>query len=83
MVFSLSLAMLIAPHSNSYRLVFAIFVGSTDLTHGLATAFTHGLPKVPFASKGLLVRAALVSLRRARASGRAAEDRKAGQCRHV
>ncbi len=75
MVFSFSLAMLIASHSISRRLAFAIFVGSTSLTHGLATAFTDGLHNAFYASMGLMVLAALFSLSRARVSGRARGDR--------
>ncbi len=75
MVFSFSLAMLIASHSVSRRLAFAIFVGSTSLTRGLAAAFTSGLHNAFYASMGLMALAALFSLSRARAAGRAGRDR--------
>ncbi len=78
MVFSFSLAMLIASHSISRRLAFAIFVGSTSLSHDLAAAFTSGLHNAFYASMGLMALAALFSLSRARSTGRAGRDHQAG-----
>ncbi|HQU25497.1 MAG TPA: MFS transporter [Acidimicrobiales bacterium] len=75
MVFSFSLAMLIASHSISRRLAFAIFVGSTSLGHGLAAAFTAGLHNAFYASMGLMALAALFSLSRARTPGRSGRER--------
>ncbi|MGB8877518.1 MAG: hypothetical protein WCD11_14425 [Solirubrobacteraceae bacterium] len=65
MVFSFSLAILIASRSISRTLAFAIFVGSTSLHGPLAVAFTSGLHAAFYASMGLMVIAALLSLTRA------------------
>ncbi len=75
MVFSFSLAMLIASHSITRRLAFAIFVGSTSLTRGLAAAFTSGLHNAFYASMGLMALAALFSLSRVRSTERTEQDR--------
>ncbi|HTX07698.1 MAG TPA: MFS transporter [Solirubrobacteraceae bacterium] len=65
MVFSFSLAILIASRSISRTLAFAIFVGSTSLHGSLAVAFTSGLHAAFYASMGLMVIAALLSATRA------------------
>ncbi|MGH2874316.1 MAG: MFS transporter, partial [Solirubrobacteraceae bacterium] len=65
MVFSFSLAILIASRSISRALAFAIFVGSTSLHGRLAAAFTSGLHAAFYASMGLMAIAALLSATRA------------------
>jgi EmrB/QacA subfamily drug resistance transporter len=65
MVFSFSLAILIASRSISRTLAFAIFVGSASLHGRLASAFTSGLHAAFYASMGLMVVAALLSATRA------------------
>ncbi len=64
MVFSFSLAILVASRSISRGLAFAIFVGSTDLHGKLAAAFTNGLHSAFYVSMVLLVVAALLSATR-------------------
>lgn len=64
MIFSFSVAILVASHSISRGLAFAIFVGTTSLHAGLARAFTHGLHNAFFASMGLLAVAAALSATR-------------------
>ena len=61
MVFSFSVAILIAAHSISRGLAFAIFVGSTKLSPQLARAFTTGLHAAFYASVGFMACAALLS----------------------
>ncbi|MHB2024329.1 MAG: MFS transporter, partial [Mycobacteriales bacterium] len=71
MVFSFSMAILIASRSISRHLAFAIFVGSTSLHGHLASAFTSGLHSAFYASMGLMGLAALLSATRAsRGAGR-------------
>jgi len=65
MVFSFSLAILIASRAISRTLAFEIFVGSTSLHGRLAAAFTSGLHAAFYASMGLMVVAALLSATRA------------------
>jgi EmrB/QacA subfamily drug resistance transporter len=65
MVFSFSLAILIASRSISRSLAFAIFVGSTSLHGPLAAAFTSGLHAAFYASMGLMAIAAMLSATRA------------------
>ncbi len=65
MVFSFSMAILIASRSISRRLAFAIFVGSTSLRGGLAGGFTSGLHAAFYASMGIMALAALLSATRA------------------
>ena len=65
MVFSFSLAILIASRSISRSLAFAIFVGSATLHGRLASAFTSGLHAAFYASVGLMAVAALLSATRA------------------
>jgi hypothetical protein len=66
MVFSFSVAVLIAAHSVSRGLAFAIFVGTTHLTPTLAVAFTTGVHAAFYASMGFMVCAALLSATRVR-----------------
>ena len=71
MVFSYSMAILIASRSIPRHLAFAIFVGSTSLHGKLAAAFTSGLHSAFYASMGLMAVAALLSATRgAWSSGR-------------
>lgn len=64
MVFSFSLAILIASRSISRHLAFAIFVGSRPLTGHLAQAFTSGLHAAFYTSMGLMTLAGLLSATR-------------------
>ncbi len=77
MVFSFSMAILIASRSISRRLAFAIFVGSESLHGSLARAFTDGLHSAFYASMGLMVVAALLSATRVRSASRTAMGRPA------
>lgn len=71
MVFSFSMAILIASRSISRGLAFAIFVGSTSLHGRLAAAFTAGLHAAFYASMALMAVAAVCSATRgARRAGR-------------
>ena len=65
MVFSYSLAILIASRAISRHLAFAIFVGSTTLHGRLASAFTSGLHAAFYASMGLMALAVVLSATRA------------------
>jgi hypothetical protein len=73
MVFSFSLAILIASRSIPRELAFAIFVGSASLNGPPAAAFTSGLHSAFYASMGLMVVAALFSVTRAARSPRGTE----------
>jgi hypothetical protein len=64
MVFSYSMAILIASRSIPRHLAFAIFVGSASLHGKLAAAFTSGLHPAFYASMGLMIVAALLSATR-------------------
>jgi EmrB/QacA subfamily drug resistance transporter len=64
MVFSYSMAILIASRSIPRHLAFAIFVGSARLHGKLAAAFTSGLHPAFYASMGLMIVAALLSATR-------------------
>jgi len=64
MVFSFSLAILVASRSISRGLAFAIFVGSTSLKGKNAVAFTNGLHSAFYVSMILLLIAALLSASR-------------------
>ena len=66
MVFSFSVAILIAAHSISRGLAFAIFVGTTHLTPSLAVAFTTGVHAAFYASMAFMVCAAGLSAVRVR-----------------
>lgn len=61
MVFSFSMALLIAAHSIPRGLAFAIFVGTAKLHGRLALAFTTGLHAAFYASMGFLALATLFS----------------------
>lgn len=61
MVFSFSVAILIASRSISKHLAFAIFVGTTNLEKSLAVAFTNGLHSAFYASMIFMVLAAILS----------------------
>ena len=65
MVFSFSVAILVASRSISKHLAFAIFVGTTSLHGRLATAFTSGLHAAFYASMGFMALAAVLSATRA------------------
>jgi MFS family permease len=65
MVFSFSVAILVASRSISKHLAFAIFVGTTSLHGHLAVAFTTGLHAAFYASMAFMVLAALLSATRA------------------
>ena len=65
MIFSFAVAILIASHSISRHLAFAIFVGTTNLRPELARVFTEGLHSAFYASMALLVVAAGLSALRA------------------
>ncbi len=69
MVFSFSMAILIASRSISRSLAFAIFVGSTSLRAKDAAAFTSGLHAAFYASMGMMALAAVFSATRAAAAG--------------
>jgi EmrB/QacA subfamily drug resistance transporter len=61
MVFSFSLAILVASRSISRQLAFAIFVGTTSLHGSLASAFTTGLHAAFYESVSFMVIAAILS----------------------
>jgi EmrB/QacA subfamily drug resistance transporter len=64
MVFSFAVAILVAARSIPRGLAFAIFVGTTHLSHHLAGAFTSGLHSAFLSSVGFMVLAALLSATR-------------------
>jgi EmrB/QacA subfamily drug resistance transporter len=64
MIFSFSIAILIAASSITRGLAFAIFVGTTQLKPQLAQAFTTGVHAAFFASIGFMVLAAVLSATR-------------------
>jgi EmrB/QacA subfamily drug resistance transporter len=66
MVFSFSMAILIASHAIPRALAFAIFVGTTTLHGHLAAVFVHGLHAAFYASSSFLVLAALLLATRVR-----------------
>lgn len=72
MVFSFSLAILIASQSISRHLAFAIFVGTVTLEHHVGAAFTAGLRAAFYASMGLMALAGLLSASRGRLGPRQA-----------
>ncbi|HEY7265763.1 MAG TPA: MFS transporter [Trebonia sp.] len=61
MVFSFSVAILVASRSISRQLAFAIFVGTTTLHGEVADAFTTGLHAAFYASVAFMVIAAILS----------------------
>ena len=66
MVFSFSVAILVASHSISKSLAFAIFVGVTSLHGHLAVAFSNGLHAAFYVLMIFMFIAALLSLSRGR-----------------
>jgi MFS family permease len=66
MVFSFSVAILVASRSITRNLAFAIFVGVTNLHGHLAAAFTNGLHTAFYVLMGFMLIAALLSLSRVR-----------------
>jgi EmrB/QacA subfamily drug resistance transporter len=64
MVFSFSLAILVASQSIPRHTAFAIFVGTVTLEGHVGSAFTAGLHAAFYASMGLMVLAALLSATR-------------------
>ncbi|MDA8076044.1 MAG: MFS transporter [Actinomycetota bacterium] len=66
MVFSFSMAILIASRSIPRGVAFAIFVGTAKLHGHVAGVFTSGLHSAFYASMGFLVLAALLSASRSR-----------------
>ncbi|MGO8683225.1 MAG: MFS transporter [Thermoleophilia bacterium] len=70
MVFSFSVAILIAAHSITRNLAFAIFVGSTRLRPALAQAFTTGVHAAFYTSMGFMILAAVLSALRVRRRAR-------------
>ena len=76
MVFSFSVAILVASRSISKHVAFAIFVGTTSLHGHLASAFTTGLHAAFYASMSFMVLAALLSATRSsRILGRSSPGR--------
>lgn len=61
MVFSFSVALLVASRTIPRGVAFAIFVGTTRLTHKAGTLFTHGIHAAFFVSIALLVAAMVLS----------------------
>jgi EmrB/QacA subfamily drug resistance transporter len=72
MIFSFAVAILVAGRAIPRHVAFAIFVGTTHLTHHLAGAFTEGLHAAFYASIGFMVLAALLSATRVLHARRAA-----------
>ena len=64
MVFSFAVAILVAGRAIPHRVAFAIFVGTTRLTHHLAGSFTDGLHAAFYASMGIMALAAILSATR-------------------
>jgi EmrB/QacA subfamily drug resistance transporter len=64
MVFSFAVSILVAGRAIPHREAFAIFVGTTHLTHHLAGSFTHGLRAAFYASIAFMVVAAALSATR-------------------
>jgi EmrB/QacA subfamily drug resistance transporter len=64
MVFSFAVAILVAGRAIPHRIAFAIFVGTTRLTHHLAGSFTEGLHAAFYASMGIMALAAVLSATR-------------------
>jgi EmrB/QacA subfamily drug resistance transporter len=82
MVFSFSVAILVASRSVSRQLAFAIFVGTTSLHGPLASAFTSGLHAAFYDSVAFMVIAAVLSALRGGRPGRAprpAPEQKTGR----
>jgi EmrB/QacA subfamily drug resistance transporter len=66
MVFSFALAILVASATITKHEAFAIFVGTSTLSHSTAGAFTHGIHAAFYSSTSLMVVAAVLSATRAR-----------------
>ncbi len=64
MVFSFAVAILVAGRAIPHRVAFAIFVGTTHLTHRFAGSFTDGLHAAFYASIGIMALAAVLSATR-------------------
>ncbi len=64
MVFSFAVAILVSARSIPRGLAFAIFVGTTHLSHHLAGTFTTGLHAAFLSSAGIMALAALLSATR-------------------
>lgn len=64
MVFSFAVAILVAARSIPRGLAFAIFVGTTHLSHELAGTFTSGLHAAFLSSVGIMALAAVLSATR-------------------
>jgi len=64
MVFSFAVAILVSARSVPRGLAFAIFVGTTRLSHALAGAFTSGLHSAFLVSVGIMAVAAVLSATR-------------------
>jgi EmrB/QacA subfamily drug resistance transporter len=64
MVFSFAVAVLVAGRAIPHRVAFAIFVGTTHLTHHLAGSFTDGLHAAFYASIVFMALAAVLSATR-------------------
>ena len=73
MVFSFSVAILVASRSISRQLAFAIFVGTSTLHGSLAAAFTTGLHAAFYESVGFMVIAAVLSALRGGGKEKAAK----------
>jgi EmrB/QacA subfamily drug resistance transporter len=71
MVFSFSVAILVAARSVPRHLAFAIFVGTTSLPHKLGPTFTRGLHAAFYASIGFMALAAVLSATRSVGAKRA------------
>jgi len=74
MVFSFAVAILVAGRAIPHDVAFAIFVGTTHLTHGLAGSFTDGLHAAFYASIGIMALAAVLSATRVLHSWRRREE---------
>jgi len=70
MVFSFSVAILVASSAISKHLAFAIFVGTTTLHGKLAIAFTDGLHKAFYVLMIFMVLAALLSISRVKSKAK-------------
>jgi EmrB/QacA subfamily drug resistance transporter len=64
MVFSFAVAILVSARSVPRHVAFAIFVGTTHLSHQLASSFTTGLHAAFLASAGIMALAAVLSATR-------------------
>ncbi len=64
MVFSFAVGILVAGRAIPHSVAFAIFVGTTHLTRGLAGSFTHGLHAAFYASIVIMAVAACLSATR-------------------